>query len=144
LALRFSGQRATDAFGVFYDYQRDYDPMVGRYPQRGGIVGQIASHPEQTAMAVAAVASACHAKMLSRLGTGVAVSTGFSPYIGVPVSGLAIYGSAFKAAYQHPDALYVSALLKDLGGFELNSLLLKRLANTDMGFAIELYPEECE
>ncbi len=39
---------------------------------------------------------------------------------------------------------YVSAFLKDLGGFELNSLLLKRLANTGIGFAIELYPEECE
>lgn len=39
---------------------------------------------------------------------------------------------------------YVSAFLKDLGGFELNSLLLKRLATTGMGFAIELYPEECE
>jgi len=39
---------------------------------------------------------------------------------------------------------YVSAFLKDLGGSELNSLLLKRLANTGMGFAIELYLEECE
>ena len=39
---------------------------------------------------------------------------------------------------------YVSAFLKDLGGFELNSLLLKRLASMGIGFAIELYPEECE
>lgn len=37
---------------------------------------------------------------------------------------------------------YVSAFLKDLGGFELDSLLLKRLADTGIGFAIELYPEE--
>ncbi|MDX3934703.1 hypothetical protein [Stenotrophomonas sp.] len=36
---------------------------------------------------------------------------------------------------------YVSAFLKDLGGFELDSLLLKRLAGTGIGFAIELYPE---
>lgn len=39
---------------------------------------------------------------------------------------------------------YVSAFLKDLGGFELNSLLLKRLASTGIGIAIELYPEESE
>ncbi|WP_312236802.1 hypothetical protein [Stenotrophomonas sp.] len=37
---------------------------------------------------------------------------------------------------------YVSAFLKELGGFELNSLLLKRLASAGIGFAIELYPEE--
>jgi hypothetical protein len=37
---------------------------------------------------------------------------------------------------------YVSAFLNDLGGFELDSLLLKRLADTGIGFAIELYPEE--
>ncbi|WP_313345633.1 RHS repeat-associated core domain-containing protein, partial [Stenotrophomonas sp.] len=43
LALRFPGQQATDASGMFYNYQRDYDPAVGRYSQsdpiglRGGL-----------------------------------------------------------------------------------------------------------
>lgn len=33
LALRFQGQQATDASGLFYNYQREYDPAVGRYSQ---------------------------------------------------------------------------------------------------------------
>ncbi|GEM_PF-3408901 len=43
LALSFPGQQATDASGLFYNYQREYDPAVGRYSQsdpiglRGGI-----------------------------------------------------------------------------------------------------------
>ena len=32
-ALRFPGQQATDASGLFYNYQREYDPAVGRYSQ---------------------------------------------------------------------------------------------------------------
>ncbi len=43
LALRFPGQQATDASGLFYNYQRDYDPAVGRYLQSdpAGLVGGI-------------------------------------------------------------------------------------------------------
>ncbi|MBH1791465.1 RHS repeat-associated core domain-containing protein, partial [Stenotrophomonas maltophilia] len=43
LALRFPGQQATDASGLFYNHHREYDPAVGRYSQsdpiglRGGI-----------------------------------------------------------------------------------------------------------
>ena len=33
LAMRFPGQQATDASGMFYNYQREYDPTVGRYSQ---------------------------------------------------------------------------------------------------------------
>ncbi|MDH7617405.1 RHS repeat-associated core domain-containing protein, partial [Stenotrophomonas maltophilia] len=33
LALRFPGQQATDVSGLFYNYQREYDPAVGRYSQ---------------------------------------------------------------------------------------------------------------
>ncbi|HGP0659165.1 TPA: RHS repeat-associated core domain-containing protein, partial [Stenotrophomonas maltophilia] len=33
LALRFPGQQATAASGLFYNYQREYDPAVGRYSQ---------------------------------------------------------------------------------------------------------------
>ncbi len=33
LALRLPGQQATDASGLFYNYQREYDPAVGRYSQ---------------------------------------------------------------------------------------------------------------
>jgi len=41
LALRFPGQQATDASGLFYNYQREYDPAVGRYSQSDpiGLVG---------------------------------------------------------------------------------------------------------
>ncbi|WMR44093.1 RHS repeat-associated core domain-containing protein, partial [Stenotrophomonas maltophilia] len=37
LALRFPGQQATDASGLFYNYQREYDPAVGRYSQSDAI-----------------------------------------------------------------------------------------------------------
>jgi len=44
LALRFPGQQATNASGLFYNYQREYEPAVGRYSQsdpiglEGGLV----------------------------------------------------------------------------------------------------------
>jgi RHS repeat-associated protein len=46
LALRFPGQQATDANGMFYNYQRDYDPATGRYSQSDpvGLVGGISSY----------------------------------------------------------------------------------------------------
>ena len=45
LALRFPGQQATDASGMFYNYQRDYDPVVGRYSQSDpiGLAGGIST-----------------------------------------------------------------------------------------------------
>ncbi len=80
----------------------------------GTVLNQIASHPGQTASAVGAVASKYPLQMISRLGSGVAVSAGFTPYVGVPVSGLAVYGSAFKAAYQHPDAVAAAAIVGEM------------------------------
>ncbi|MEG2805075.1 RHS repeat-associated core domain-containing protein [Stenotrophomonas sp.] len=46
LALRFPGQQATNASGMFYNYQRDYDPVIGRYSQSDpvGLVGGISSY----------------------------------------------------------------------------------------------------
>ncbi|WP_447907479.1 RHS repeat-associated core domain-containing protein [Stenotrophomonas sepilia] len=46
LALRFPGQQATDASGLFYNYQREYEPMVGRYSQSDpiGLVGGISTY----------------------------------------------------------------------------------------------------
>jgi len=43
MALRFPGQQATDASGMFYNYQREYDPAVGRYSQSDpiGLAGGI-------------------------------------------------------------------------------------------------------
>lgn len=43
LALRFPGQQATGASGMFYNYQREYDPAVGRYSQSDpiGLAGGI-------------------------------------------------------------------------------------------------------
>ncbi len=45
LALRFPGQQATDASGLFYNYQREYDPAVGRYSQSDpiGLIGGIST-----------------------------------------------------------------------------------------------------
>ncbi len=46
LALRFPGQQATDASGMFYNYQREYDPVVGRYSQSDpiGLAGGLNSY----------------------------------------------------------------------------------------------------
>ncbi|WP_258393609.1 MULTISPECIES: RHS repeat-associated core domain-containing protein [Stenotrophomonas] len=46
LALRFPGQQATDASGMFYNYQREYDPVVGRYSQSDpiGLMGGMSAY----------------------------------------------------------------------------------------------------
>ncbi|MET4679527.1 RHS repeat-associated core domain-containing protein [Stenotrophomonas rhizophila] len=46
LALRFPGQQATAASGMFYNYQREYDPAVGRYSQSDpiGLLGGISTY----------------------------------------------------------------------------------------------------
>lgn len=46
LALRFPGQQATGATGMIYNYQREYDPSVGRYSQSDpiGMAGGISSY----------------------------------------------------------------------------------------------------
>ena len=46
LALRFPGQQAMDASGLFYNYQREYDPSVGRYSQSDpiGLLGGIGTY----------------------------------------------------------------------------------------------------
>ena len=46
LALRFPGQQATDASGLFYNYQQEYDPAVGRYSQNDpiGLAGGISTY----------------------------------------------------------------------------------------------------
>jgi len=46
LALRFPGQQASDATGMYYNYQRDYDPLVGRYLQSDpiGLMGGISTY----------------------------------------------------------------------------------------------------
>ncbi|WP_231112048.1 RHS repeat-associated core domain-containing protein [Stenotrophomonas maltophilia] len=46
LALRFPGQQATDSSGLFYNYQREYDPSVGRYSQSDpiGLMGGVSTY----------------------------------------------------------------------------------------------------
>lgn len=46
LALRFPGQQATDASGLFYNYQREYDAATGRYTQADpiGLSGGISAY----------------------------------------------------------------------------------------------------
>jgi len=52
LALRFPGQQSTDASGLFYNYQREYDPAVGRYSRSDpiGLSGGINSYLYSSAM----------------------------------------------------------------------------------------------
>uniref|UniRef100_UPI002804F94B RHS repeat-associated core domain-containing protein n=1 Tax=uncultured Stenotrophomonas sp. TaxID=165438 RepID=UPI002804F94B len=52
LALRFPGQQATDASGLFYNYQREYDPAVGRYSQSDpiGLMGGLVVTRTRTPM----------------------------------------------------------------------------------------------
>jgi len=46
LALRFPGQQATDVSGLFYNYQREYEPAAGRYSQSDpiGLQGGISTY----------------------------------------------------------------------------------------------------
>ncbi|WP_223497032.1 RHS repeat-associated core domain-containing protein [Stenotrophomonas indicatrix] len=46
LALRFPGQQSTDASGLLYNYQREYEPAVGRYSQSDpiGLEGGISAY----------------------------------------------------------------------------------------------------
>nr|WP_254898897.1 RHS repeat-associated core domain-containing protein [Stenotrophomonas sp. NA06056] len=46
LSLRFPGQQATDASGLFYNYQREYNPALGRYSQSDplGVAGGLATY----------------------------------------------------------------------------------------------------
>ncbi len=45
LALRFPGQQVTNASGLFYNYQREYESRVGRYTQSDpiGLIGRIST-----------------------------------------------------------------------------------------------------
>ncbi len=45
LSMRFPGQQASAASGLYYNYQRDYDPSVGRYVQSDpmGLLGGIST-----------------------------------------------------------------------------------------------------
>ncbi|NLE46379.1 MAG: RHS repeat-associated core domain-containing protein, partial [Chloroflexi bacterium] len=79
--------------------------------QLGQAWDQMRSHPGQTTAAVAAVTSKYPLQALSRIGSGFAVSFGFSPVVGLPVSGLSGYGSAFKAANQHASAIAAAAIV---------------------------------
>lgn len=76
--------------------------------------GQMASHPWQTAKALGAAVSKYPVQTASRFGMGVAVSVGFTPYAGLPVSALSMYGSGFKGAYQHPNAVAVAIVVGEM------------------------------
>lgn len=67
--------------------------------------------PGQTATAVSAVASKYPVQLLSRAASGFGVSCIFSPAVGIPVSGIAVYGSSFRATYQHPHAVAAAAIV---------------------------------
>jgi RHS repeat-associated protein len=79
--------------------------------QLGQVWNQIKSHPGQTISAVAAAASKYPFQVGARFGSGAAVGVVTGPYGGAAVSLLAGYGSAFKAAYQHPDAVAIAAIV---------------------------------
>jgi RHS repeat-associated protein len=79
--------------------------------QLGQVWGQIQSHPGRTASFVGAVASKYPVQLASRVGSGVVVTIAASPYVGLPVTGLAAYGTAFKEAYQHPGAVAAAVVV---------------------------------
>jgi hypothetical protein len=47
-------------------------------------------------------------QVASRLALGSAVSYFFTPYVGIPTTGVALYGNAFKAADQHVEGLVMA------------------------------------
>ncbi|MCI1145208.1 RHS repeat-associated core domain-containing protein [Stenotrophomonas maltophilia] len=55
LALRFPGQQATSASGLFYNYQREYDPAVRRYSQSDpiGLEGRVNTYAYVGSMPIA-------------------------------------------------------------------------------------------
>ncbi len=67
----------------------------------GRALDQVTKNPQQAANVGAAVVSKYPYQVGSRLGVGISISKSASPYIGIPLSALAMYGSAFKAAYEH-------------------------------------------
>jgi hypothetical protein len=71
----------------------------------GQVARQIGSHPGQTARAVGAAVSKYPLQVGSRIGSGAVVSIGATPYVGIAVTAISAYGTAFKAAKQHPDAV---------------------------------------
>jgi hypothetical protein len=77
----------------------------------GQVADQMASHPGQTARAVGAAASKYPLQAASRLASGAAVSLGYTPYVGLPISALSMYGTAFKNANQHPDAVAAAIIV---------------------------------
>lgn len=77
----------------------------------GQVGDQMASHPGQTARAMGAAALKYPLQVGSRLASGTAVSIGYTPYVGVPVSALSMYGTAFKNANQHPDAVAAAVIV---------------------------------
>jgi uncharacterized protein RhaS with RHS repeats len=79
--------------------------------QLGKVMDQIASHPGQTLSFVGAVASKYPLQTASRLGSGVIVSVATDPAVGIPVSILAGYGSAFKEAYNHPNVVAAAVVV---------------------------------
>jgi RHS repeat-associated protein len=75
------------------------------------VADQIASHPGQTIRAAGAAVLKYPLQVGSRLASGAAVSIGYTPYVGVPVSALSLYGTAFKNAKQHPDAVAAAIIV---------------------------------
>ncbi|HZG08228.1 MAG TPA: hypothetical protein VEZ70_04515, partial [Allosphingosinicella sp.] len=74
------------------------------------VYDQIRSHPGQTARTIYAAASKYPVQTFSRMGSGAAVSV-LNPYLGAAVTVTAVYGSAFKAAHQNPNAVAVAAVV---------------------------------
>jgi hypothetical protein len=79
--------------------------------QLGSMFDAIKSHPGQTATAVAAVASKYPAQVVGRLGTGAAISYFFKPWTGIPATFVALYGTSFQEAYEHPDVVAVATIV---------------------------------
>jgi RHS repeat-associated protein len=65
----------------------------------GTAAGLVAHHPAQGLSVFWGYVRARPWQFASRLATGGTVSFSFSPYVGIPVSGFAVYGNAFKGMH---------------------------------------------
>lgn len=91
--------------------QNPLQQAIDTNAQMGVVWDQVRAHPQQSAIAVGAVASKYPVQTASRIAPGGAVSMIYSYPVGLSVSALAAYGSGFKAAHQNPQAVAAAAVV---------------------------------
>lgn len=80
----------------------------------GEVASMAASNPGQTADVVFAAASKYPVQVATRAASGLIVSSGFGPEVGVSISLMSAYGTAFKNAYENPGVVGALILVGEL------------------------------